>query len=139
MTTTIRFLAQAVKIGNIYDNMKSKECSAKLKVYFPQGVSGIKIMEALYVKYYYLQYNFMFLTYICRYMERRCLMLEKCAQLQYQQMGTSSLLKDERNSILKDISTTHMRSTLLEIMKEEVRDFCDSSVIKSSEDHQQVM
>ena len=71
-------------------------------------------------------------------MERRCLLLEKCSQLQYLQGGSHSFLKDEKGRCIENIDATRMRSTLLKIMKEEVRDFCKSSILNSSESHQQV-
>ena len=50
-------------------------------------------------------------------MERRCLLLENCSHLQ---------------------STAKMRSTLFNIMKEEIGDFCKQSFSLSSDGHRQV-
>lgn len=67
-------------------------------------------------------------------MERRCSSLERSYQMQYLQPGTVLLSKDNMQ-----IDATHMRSTLLKIMKEEVEDFCKSSILDSSQAHQQVI
>ena len=71
-------------------------------------------------------------------MERRCVLLENSPQLQYLQRGPQSVLTDEKKNRLENIDATHMRSTIFEIMKEEVEDFCKNSILDSSHTHQQV-
>lgn len=73
-------------------------------------------------------------------MERRCKLLEDCFQLCFlQDVKDGSLIKDDKGEGLTGFSPKNMRSTLFNLMKEEVEDFCKSSVIQATDEHQQVL
>lgn len=71
-------------------------------------------------------------------MERRCRLLENCPQLQYLEEGVHKY-KDSKGEILPGFNPRNMRSTLFDLMKEEVQDFCENLVLQATDKHQQVI
>ena len=73
-------------------------------------------------------------------MERRCRLLENCPQLCYlQDVKDGHLLKDYKGEGLVRFGPRNMRSTLFDLMNEEVQDFCKNSVLQATDMHQQVL
>lgn len=71
-------------------------------------------------------------------MERRCEKLEECPVLLYLEEGIYHEILDEDSEVIEDFNPKNMRSTLFELMKEEVQDFCKNSILDATDDHQQV-
>uniref|UniRef100_A0A1X7UCD1 RING-type domain-containing protein n=1 Tax=Amphimedon queenslandica TaxID=400682 RepID=A0A1X7UCD1_AMPQE len=113
-----------IKIGNIYQDLSAEECRSILQHNFKHSIAQSKLLQAVYLKY----------------MERRCKLLEDCFQLCFlQDVKDGSLIKDDKGEGLTGFSPKNMRSTLFNLMKEEVEDFCKSSVIQATDEHQQVI
>ena len=70
-------------------------------------------------------------------MERRCIFLENCPHLCYNE-GHKKAIKDNEGKVIRVINTTKMRSTLFDIMLEEVKNFCKQSMSWSADLHRQV-
>ena len=64
--------------------------------------------------------------FIFRYMERRCIFLENCPHLRYNQ-GFRETVRNSEGRVIGERNTTKIRSTLFAIMQEEVRNFCKQS------------
>ena len=74
---------------------------------------------------------------LIRYMERRCKFMEESPFFRFN-AGTSHPIVDKTGKKIGEWTTKKMRSTVFEIMIEEVTNFCRSSVSWSSETHKQV-
>ena len=79
-----------------------------------------------------------FIIHIIRYMERRCKFMEEESPLFRFNAGTKHPILDQNGKKTGEWSTQKMRSIVFEIMIEEVKNFCKSSISWSSETHRQV-
>ena len=75
--------------------------------------------------------------FIFRYMERRCVFLEDCPHLRYNE-GYRETIRNSEGRVIGERNTVKMRSTLFAIMQEEVGNFCKQSISWSSDVHRQV-
>ena len=74
----------------------------------------------------------------CRYIERRCKILEACPALMYNEgVGERIEVWDKERKQVKFTNVKHVRSLLFKTMEREVKNFCDQS-LDSEQNHQQV-
>ena len=71
-------------------------------------------------------------------MERRCRFMEEKSPFFRFNAGTRHPILDQNGKKTGEWSTRKMRSIVFEIMIEEVKNFCKSSISWSSETHRQV-